>query len=183
MNWKKLQENSIYRIGKKRKKLKSELKSKKPKRHKKPLHQYIEESQDQFINRRVHELKQRQTKYESAIYSRLKKILPDFFKINPLFQHPVRTSKSFFILDIYIPKVKFDIELDGAHHKDDPKQRRHDIARDSILKKMDITVLRFSNEEVAEDPKKVVNSITGQVRIRLHGVSLNDTKPSLVDRQ
>ena len=181
MNWKKLQENSIYRIGKKRKKPTSEWK--KPKRHKKPLHQYIEETKEQFINRRVHELKQRQTKAESAIFSRLKKILPDFFEINPLFQHPVRTCKSFFILDIYIPKVKFDIELDGNHHKDNLRQRQHDIARDSILKKMGITVIRFSNEEVAEDPKKVVNSITGQVRVRLHGVSLNETKPSLVDRQ
>jgi len=180
VNWKKLQANSIYLIEKRKKKTYYGVRKKK-KKISKALHQHIEESQSEFIKRRVHELKQRQTRYESAIFTRLKKILPDFFNINPLFQHPIRTYKSFFILDIYIPKVKFDIELDGNHHKDNLAQRRHDIARDDILKKMGITTLRFTNQEVLEDPKRVVNSITGRMQERLHGASFNETKPSFID--
>jgi len=63
-----------------------------------------------------------------------------------------------FIVDFYCPKAKLAIELDGGQHYT-YKGRTSDILRDRILRNLGIRVLRFSDREVVENLKGVIQKI------------------------
>lgn len=63
-----------------------------------------------------------------------------------------------YIVDFYIPAWGLVIELDGNHHNSG-KQKEHDAIRDSVLKGMGLTVLRFQNYEVEEAIEGVIETI------------------------
>jgi very-short-patch-repair endonuclease len=63
-----------------------------------------------------------------------------------------------YIADFYCPKVKLAIELDGGIH-DRPEQQAKDKIRDATIKTHGVTILRFRNEEVTEDPSTALMKI------------------------
>ena len=56
-----------------------------------------------------------------------------------------------YIADFYCPKVKLAIELDGSIH-DLPEQKAKDRKRDAIIRNHGVTIIRFKNKEVTNDP-------------------------------
>lgn len=69
-------------------------------------------------------------------------------------QHPI----SEFIADFYCHAAKLVVEVDGGIHKL-KEQKNYDLARSKELKKLGITVLRFTNEQVENGLKTVVGII------------------------
>lgn len=82
---------------------------------------------------------------------------PDF-----IFQKPIREkrrSEKFYIADFYIPPpYNIVIEVDGGYHAD---RTQYDSDRDNMMKRRGVRVMRFTNDEVANDSEKV------KIKIRL----------------
>ena len=64
-----------------------------------------------------------------------------------------------FIVDFYCHQHHLVIELDGSIHNQTEQQQR-DQARDTYLKSLGHTVLRIPNQDILDDLKTVLNSIT-----------------------
>ena len=60
-----------------------------------------------------------------------------------------------FIIDFYAPKLMLAVEIDGGYH-DNADQAKYDIERTAKLNSKGIVVLRFKNEEVMSDSRKVM---------------------------
>ncbi len=60
-----------------------------------------------------------------------------------------------YVVDLYCPREKLAIELDGAVHDNDAANRR-DEARAAYLEGLGVRVLRIENRSVFEDPDAVV---------------------------
>lgn len=69
-------------------------------------------------------------------------------------QHPIGD----YIADFISIKKKLVIEVDGEYHQA-PEQRNVDEARTRFLNSLGYKVLRFSNDEVINDMKKVLTTI------------------------
>jgi very-short-patch-repair endonuclease len=98
------------------------------------------------------EMRKSYTKAEKTLWEELKR----YRKHGIIFrrQHPI----DIFIADFYCHTLKFVIEVDGSIH-DTPDNIDYDIGRSAELKKFDITVMRFKNEEVISDINKVLKQI------------------------
>lgn len=120
------------------------------------------------------QLRTKPTYYEIQLFKKLKPLLMSQFNIKPIFQHAidaVHPDRLFFVLDIYIPKAKIAVEIDGRHHNVG-KQYHIDKLRDKILYAIGIKTIRFQNSEVFKDIKTCINAVTGLVKVRLGGESL-----------
>ena len=69
-------------------------------------------------------------------------------------QHPVWK----FIADFYCHEVKLVIEIDGGIHLRS-ENKEYDISHDIILKEFKIEILRFTNDEVINEPDLVIEKI------------------------
>ena len=69
-------------------------------------------------------------------------------------QHPIWK----FIADFYCHEVKLVIEIDGGIHLRS-ENKEYDISRDIILKEFQIEILRFTNDEVINEPDIVIEKI------------------------
>ena len=69
-------------------------------------------------------------------------------------QHPVAP----YILDFYCHELKLAIELDGGQHNAE-KGQAHDLKRTAFLEAQGITVLRFWNNDVFQQPENVLEAI------------------------
>ena len=74
-------------------------------------------------------------------------------------QHPVWK----FIADFYCHEVKLVIEIDGVIHLHS-ENKEYDISRDIILKEFKIEILRFTNDEVINEPNLVIEKIKGTIK-------------------
>jgi very-short-patch-repair endonuclease len=74
--------------------------------------------------------------------------------------HPFYRQKVLgrYIVDFFCPKARLVIELDGGQHYEEAG-REKDLARDKALKGIGLTVLRFSDKEVFENTKAVMEKI------------------------
>ena len=63
------------------------------------------------------------------------------------------------IVDFYAPSLRLAIELDGESHFEDDSAWRRDTLRDSMLAQDDITVLRFTNDDVMRNLNGVCERI------------------------
>ncbi len=71
-----------------------------------------------------------------------------------------------FIADFYCNKMRLAVELDGEIHD---RQKEYDRHREDVMKRRDIRVMRFRNEEVLNDIGKVIAEIeTAYENIREH---------------
>ena len=75
-------------------------------------------------------------------------------------QHPIYFDllgkETFFIADFYCHEEKLVVEIDGGYHI---RQQDHDELRTAIINLLNIKVIRFSNEQVIDDLKNVLNQI------------------------
>lgn len=63
-----------------------------------------------------------------------------------------------YILDFYCKDKKLIVELDGEIHNNKSNQE-YDSVRDKFFTQLDYKVLRFSNDEVEDNIKKVIEKI------------------------
>lgn len=101
------------------------------------------------------ELRRNQTKAEEILWNELrsKKLKVKFrrqFGVGP------------YILDFYAPSLKLGIEVDGrVHQRKEVKLK--DRNREEFLKKCEIIILRFKNEEVEKDLSGVLLRIKEKI--------------------
>jgi very-short-patch-repair endonuclease len=69
------------------------------------------------------------------------------------------------IVDFYRSDVKVAVEVDGSVHEQDFKKRQ-DAAKDADSERLGVRLLRFKNEVVLRDPRKVAKVILAAVEQR-----------------
>ena len=69
-------------------------------------------------------------------------------------QHPIEP----YVLDFYCHEERLGIELDGGQHAA-PDTQRSDTARTAFLESKGITIVRFWNHEVLQDPETVLERL------------------------
>ena len=81
----------------------------------------------------------------------------DFLKKLPV---PVKRQKNVgnYILDFYIPSAKLAIEIDGRQHKL-PEHFEQDCIRDEFLKNLEISVIRYTNDDIRNRFEAVAKDI------------------------
>ena len=77
-------------------------------------------------------------------------------------QHPIAK----FIVDFYCHELMLVIEVDGSVH-DSFLQKERDINRTTELENFDIKVIRFTNNDVIKNTRKVAWQINDEVKKRL----------------
>ncbi len=99
------------------------------------------------------ELRQRATEAEEKLWTLLRnrKLKGKKFRR----QHPIAG----YVADFYCHETKLVIELDGNFHTTQ-EAKVYDNLRTTMLNEMGITVLRFWNEELINDPSKVLQKIS-----------------------
>ena len=75
-------------------------------------------------------------------------------------QHPIGS----YVVDFYCHSARLAIELDGGVH-DDPQRVAYNADRQRQIEASGVTVLRFENEDVFEQPEAIVASILAAVGI------------------
>ena len=109
---------------------------------------------------------QQGTRHENWIYNRLCRFTKKA-RIHMQRQTKWFYDKTFYLTDIYIPKARLVIEVDGNWHNA-PQQQKKDAARDKFFNDKGIRVIRIPNIN-AENPlkEKTVNSITNIIRSQI----------------
>jgi very-short-patch-repair endonuclease len=104
-----------------------------------------------YIHANARHLRQNLTHAELVLWTRLKD-KPNGFKFRR--QHPIAT----YIVDFYCHAGKLVVEVDGPIHAEETNAN-NDLQKDEELKKMGLTVLRFSNGDILNDVEDVVIAI------------------------
>ena len=99
------------------------------------------------------ELRQSSTEAEKILWEELRNRKLNGLKFRR--QHPLDK----FIADFYCNEKKIVIELDGGVH-DEKEVKEYDANRTYMLGELQITVMRFRNEEVLNDFKTVLKKIS-----------------------
>ena len=104
------------------------------------------------------ENRQHMTAAEKTLWSLLRRT---FYGFKFRRQHPIND----FIADFICLEAKLIIEVDGAYHCE-AQQQMNDQIRTDILSDMGYKVIRFTNEEVLQHPKDVINKIKEELNNR-----------------
>jgi len=64
-----------------------------------------------------------------------------------------------YIVDFACLKSKLIVEVDGAHHLNDPAQLAHDLMRDNWLRSQGFAILRYGNGDVFSNKDAIVDHI------------------------
>jgi very-short-patch-repair endonuclease len=102
-------------------------------------------------------LRRRQTEAEEKLWFLLRNRQVKGKKIRR--QHPIAN----YAVDFYCNECKLAIELDGNFHTT-TDAKVYDNSRTLSLNELGITVLRFWNEEVTNDPVKVLQRISDYLK-------------------
>lgn len=89
-------------------------------------------------------LRNNQTKTEQIFWNKVKN--KQFHNLKFRRQHSIWR----YILDFYIPELKFCIEIDGDSHFDE-NWKSYDEVRTEFLKSIWIKVIRFTNKDIVEN--------------------------------
>ena len=92
----------------------------------------------------AHDMRNAPTPAEAKLAELLSRLLPNQGQVER--QWAFGEGSKRFILDLFIPKVRLGIEVDGAHHGT-PLQKRIDRAKESVAKAHRITICRISNQK------------------------------------
>ena len=68
-----------------------------------------------------------------------------------------------YVIDFYSPSLKLAIELDGDVHSSE-EQKKYDKARQEKIEVYGIRFLRFTNEEIQENPEKAFAKIESKIK-------------------
>jgi len=101
-------------------------------------------------------LRQEETKVEKILWEKLRnrKLGLKFRR-----QHPI----DMYILDFYVPEIKFGIELDGSIHNI-KENKEYDKERTEYLRSKNIKILRFQNSEIENNLDMVLNKIKEKIK-------------------
>ena len=106
------------------------------------------------IFQNAYDLRKDMTPAERVLWERLNKSqLGVRFKA----QHPI----DIFIADFYCHKYKLVIEVDGEIHL---SQVEYDENRTAELERLDLTIVRFTNDEVLNNTEQVIEKIKGYLK-------------------
>lgn len=120
------------------------------------------------IFKRAKDLRNRMTPAEELLW---KAIQINEWKLKFRRQHPV----SNYIVDFYCHSIKLVIELDGSIH-DAEEIKKYDADRESNLKGLGLTVLRFRNEEILKTLDLTMKKITELIS------TLKNSKKNIPDK-
>ncbi|MEI6048812.1 MAG: endonuclease domain-containing protein [Bacteroidota bacterium] len=109
------------------------------------------------IFKKAKELRRYETEAEKRLWSMLSR--NQMLGLQFRRQHPINR----FIVDFYSVKIKLVIEVDGNIHEI-PENKVYDIGRSQILNDFGITVIRFSNDQIIDDIKNVIEIIKETVK-------------------
>jgi len=107
---------------------------------------------DPLIFENARELRNKLTPAEQTFWLRLKEQFPEY-KFRR--QHPI----SIYIADFYCHKLKLVIEIDGSIH-DSEDAKLADEKRQKYLENLNLTVIRFTNEQIRSEPENVIKEIS-----------------------
>jgi very-short-patch-repair endonuclease len=109
-------------------------------------------SYDKQLKALSQHLRKNMTDAENIIWLRLRR---KQLKGYPFYRQKIIGN---YIVDFYCPKANLVIELNGGQHYSEVGQAR-DRARDDVLKKMGLKVLRFSDRDVFENMSGVLEEV------------------------
>jgi very-short-patch-repair endonuclease len=107
---------------------------------------------------RARQMRKESTNAEALLWVRLRKRQLDGLKFRR--QHIIQN----FIFDLYCPRVKLVIEIDGPVHD---VQEEYDQEREKILQELGYQMVRFKNSEVERNIDLVVARICDFCRRRI----------------
>ena len=109
---------------------------------------------EQFLMSRAQEMRLNPTEAERALAETL---LSMGFQLQLPIQGKTKNGGTWlYILDAFHPTINLCVELDGSSHRN---RKGRDRRRDTRLKGIGITTLRYSNERVYNDLPKVLEEI------------------------
>jgi very-short-patch-repair endonuclease len=85
----------------------------------------------------------------------------DFHRQKPLLNY---------IVDFYCYELNLVIEIDGQYHNHEEKSQE-DLLRDKELEKYDLTILRFTEQDVRKDMLNVLRTIELHIMENTNGLS------------
>ncbi|MHB1685759.1 MAG: endonuclease domain-containing protein [Ignavibacteriaceae bacterium] len=104
------------------------------------------------------ELRKNSTKEEDILWEKIRnrKLLnKKFYRQHPLF-FDLLGKETFYVADFYCYETKLVIEIDGAYHG---HQKVNDELRTDVINLLGVKVIRFKNEEVEKNIKRVLDKI------------------------
>jgi len=104
------------------------------------------------ILRYAKEMRKKPTEAEAALWNALRRKQLNGFYFRR--QRPVGR----FIIDFYCEELRLGIELDGSVH-DNPEEKQYDTEREEHLHARGVRIVRFSNDEVLENLKSVLEKM------------------------
>jgi len=110
---------------------------------------------DPLIFDKARELRKRLTLSEQIFWLRLKEQFPEY-KFRR--QHPI----SIYIADFYCHKLKLVIEIDGPIHNSE-EAKLNDEKRQKDLENLNLTVIRFTNEQIKNEVETVIEIISSTI--------------------
>ena len=110
---------------------------------------------DPLIFENARELRNKLTPAEQTFWLRLKEQFPEY-KFRR--QHPI----SIYIADFYCHKLKLVIEIDGSIH-DSEEAKLNDEKRERDLKNLDLTIIRFTNEQIKNEVERVIETVSSTI--------------------
>ena len=102
-------------------------------------------------------LRLKMTKTEQMLWEYLRK-KPEGFKFRR--QHPIAG----YVLDFYCHRLRLSIEIDGGYHLS-VDQKLKDQKRTTHLNELGITEIRFTNKQVTNEPKSVLEKINSILKV------------------
>lgn len=105
-------------------------------------------------------LRNNQTLAEQILWGKIRKkqlLNVQFYRQKPIYNY---------IADFYAPTAKLIIELDGKHHQE-AQYKLNDTIRDSELAQLNLTILRFSNQQIVQNIQSVIKLISNHI-IQFH---------------
>ena len=116
-------------------------------------HEHLHQGAKPTIHQNANELRKRLTEAEQKLWALLRNRQLKGKKFRR--QHAI----AYYIADFYCHESKLVIELDGNFHRR-KEEREYDRSRTAVLNEIGITVLRFWNEQVINDPENVLLKIS-----------------------
>ncbi|MFZ5553115.1 MAG: endonuclease domain-containing protein [Bacteroidota bacterium] len=109
------------------------------------------------IFKRAKELRKRMTEAEKILWALVRRNTVRKYKFRR--QHPFNN----YIIDFFCSSLMLAVEIDGGYHFT-PEQTEKDKYREEILHRLDVTIIRFTNEEVIHETDQVMESIIKKVK-------------------
>ncbi|HZI52058.1 MAG TPA: endonuclease domain-containing protein [Chitinophagaceae bacterium] len=110
---------------------------------------------DPLIFEKARELRNKLTHAEQTFWLLLKEHFPKY-KFRR--QHPL----AIYVADFYCHKLRLVIEIDGSIHNSS-EAKLDDEKRQKDLENLELTVIRFTNEQIRSEIEKVIDVISSTI--------------------